>query len=464
MKRIILIDIDCMYVDSISKSEKIYIDTIIVGSNKEKIDIESRYNIDNVLSAESINEFYTSLEINLDYSIIKLFRHTQLKAEHFFSRKTTDINSIQYIYYCALSYYFEKFKKDEIDAVFSGGIEFGSTFDSVIFDVAKYYNKNIFIIEVAFNNGNKIANQILDYTNKKYIRVNTEENNLKMLNLDDFLFNSKVAINKRKRKTVKNMLMQFPEKYGGYLLIMFLAKLIGKYKSIHHTFNTSYWLQLKNYFYIKNMIKYYNSLSTTFDKSKNYVYYSLHMEPEASTLARTVFANQLVIIKSISQNLPKGWILYVKEHPHQFSKLNNFERYFYLASIEKFKTKRYYDEIVKLDNVELLDIEIKSKDIIEHAQAISTINGTITLEAIVLKKPILLFSQNTTPFQNLRNINNIQNSIDLEKVIDKIKSNNVVEYEDLHDLINNYFFEVEFGKNNGYKELVENLIVTGRDE
>jgi hypothetical protein len=187
------------------------------------------------------------------------------------------------------------------------------------------------------------------------------------------------------------------------------------------------------------------------------------MEPEASTIVRTIFSNQLVIIKALAQNLPKGWVLYVKEHPHQFSRLNNFERYFYLSSIEKFKTKRYYEEIVKLPNVKLLDIRTKSKDILKKAQVVSTINGTITLEAITMKKPILLFSQNTTPFQKLKDIFYITNSDDIKKALNKIQNDFEFQYDDLDNLINNYFFEVEFGKSNDYRKLVENSLYQDKE-
>ena len=190
MKKVILIDLDCNLVESISKSKLLHIDTIAVSSDMQVKEISSKYNIENILSMESVNDFYINQEIDLDYEMVELFRSTQLKVEHFLSRLTTDINSIQYIYYSALSYWYSKFKHENIEAVFSAGIEYGSTFDTVIYDVAKHYKKKVFIMEIALSNGKVIANQLFDYVNKKHLKVNDVINEVGVINIEDFLFNS----------------------------------------------------------------------------------------------------------------------------------------------------------------------------------------------------------------------------------------------------------------------------------
>lgn len=464
MKNIVLIDLDCTLVESLSTSKKISIDTIIVGSYAQIEVVKNKYDIKNIFSMETINYFYTQCSINLDYEIIRHFRHTELKVEHFLSRVTADINSIQYIYYSALSYWFERFKTNEIDAVLSAGIEFGSTFDSIIYDVAKYYGKKVFIMEVALNNGAKIANQLLDYTNKKYININPVQNGLKVVNIDDFLFNSKVLTSNNKNASLRDFIIKYQHILGGYIGVTFFLSLFGKHKSIHHTFKVNWLIYFKNYIYSKKMIKYYNSLCVEFDESKKYVYYPLHMEPEASTMARTVFSNQLVIIKTISQSLPEGWILYVKEHPHQFTKLNNFSRYFYFTSLEKFKTKRYYNEIAKLNNVKLLNLSVNSKNIIDKSELVATINGTVIIEAIKVNKPVMMFSQATSPFVNIKSIFNVNTLNECKRSLDRIRANNSVDYSDFEELIKNYFYEVSKSKKFDYKKLVENLIIGVENE
>ena len=133
-KKIILIDLDCSVIHSVARSNVLQIDTLIVGSESNIVKIQKKYNIPIVLSWYDVNEYFTKKNIKLDYSIIEIFRNTQLKVEHFFSRVTSDLNTQEYLYYCALSFWLDRFKKEKIDAVFSSSLEFGGLFDSVILD------------------------------------------------------------------------------------------------------------------------------------------------------------------------------------------------------------------------------------------------------------------------------------------------------------------------------------------
>lgn len=457
-KRIILIDLDCQLIYSLYRSKDLIIDTLIVSTDQQIKEMKEKFDIENVFSMESINYFYNIQKVDLDYSIIKLFRNTQLKVEHFFSRVAVDISTIQYTYYNALSYWFSKFKENNFDAVISAGIEFGSTFDSIIYDVANYYDKKVFIMEVALNNGRIIANQIFDYNKKKYIKIDPLQNGLKCICRKDFLYNSNVKIATKNDLTFKGIIKNLLEKYGGFLLVTFVVLLLGKFKSIHHTFNVNWWTYFKNYIHTKKMLKYYDSLSVNYDHSKKYIYYALHMEPEAATLARTTFSNQLIIIKTLSNCLPDGWSLFVKEHPHQFTKMNTSERYYFLASLDKFKTKRFYSEIAKLPNTKLLKINSNNNSIIKNAQAISTINGTVILESIEINKPVVLFSQGTTPFSLVSDIFDISTTLECKEALDKIDKSFVPNYNNYKDMISNYFFEVENNKDTDYSIIIKKLI------
>jgi len=237
--------------------------------------MKSKYNIENILTFESINAFYCNQKLDLDYSIISEFRETELKVEHFLSRITTDINSIQHIYYSALFYWIKRFKKNDIYGVISSNVEFGSTFDSVIFDVAKYYGKSVFIAEVGLSNGYIRTNQLFDYIQKKYIQLDLTKYSLKKVKKEDFFFNSSAKSGGKNyvppKDTESNLVKSFIKTIlygvGGFLLLTFPAVLLGRFKSEHHTFNTSWWTYLKNYIYIKKISKYYSSLCGRFDSS-----------------------------------------------------------------------------------------------------------------------------------------------------------------------------------------------------
>lgn len=458
MKNILLIDRGCKLIESLSQSTIINVAVTIVENEKQKNDLQSKYNINTIYAANTINDLYKNYKCSLDYNIIKQYRHTQLKVENFFSRFSSDINLIQYLYINALLFWTDYFANNSIDTVILNGVEHGFNFDSVILDVAVANNKKVYIIETALTNGdNLLTGMIFDYTQKSYLPLDIKKYNLENINIDEYLYyqitNKKTPKVKDIRKKFRNIL----HKLGGQLLVMFVLVLIKKYKSVRFSIKISWWTYFKNFLHVKKMFKYYNSLSVKFDSSKKYVFYALHMEPEAATQARTTFSNQLIIIKTIAQNLPDGWKLYVKEHPHQLSNLNNSNRYYYLAGIERFRTEEYYNEILKIPNVKLLDINTKSRDIINSAQAISSINGTIILEAIVSKKPILLFSQDTTPFQNLNDVFHIKNLDDVTMAIESINSNFKANYNDFNKLIDNYFFKVDSTKKTDYKSLIEYL-------
>lgn len=466
-KKIVLIDPSCIMINSLYSSQKIIIDTLIIGSDDQIDTIKSKYNIANILTFDSINTFYCNQKLDLDYSIISTFRETELKVEHFLSRVTTDINSIQHIYYSALFYWIKRFKKNDIYGVISSNVEFGSTFDSVIFDVAKYYGKNVFIAEVGLSNGHIRTNQLFDYIHKKYIQLDLTKYGLKKVKKEDFFFNSSAKSGGKnyihpkepENNFIKSFIKNTLYNVGGFLLLTFPAVLLQRFKSEHHTFHTSWWTYLKNHIYIKKMSKYYNSLCSQFDSSKKYIYFPLHMEPEAATQNRTISSNQMIIIKTITENLPKGWILYVKEHPHQYKNLNKKDRYYYLTTINKFRTSRYYNEIHSITNVKLLNSNINSQEILSHAQGVVSINGTIILEALMCNKPILAFSQNTTPFINVAGIFDIKNFSQCKESLDLIKEGYSPNYQSVDEIIETYFYEIEDNVNNNYCLLIEDLLL-----
>lgn len=467
IKKIILVDPSCVMIDSLSTSTKIVIDTLIVSSDLDIINIKKKYNIENIFSFESINNFYIQQNINLDYEIIRAFRETELKVEHFLSRVTTDINSIQILYYTALFYWLDRFKSNNIDAVISSNVEFGSTFDSVIFDVAKYYHKEVYITEVALSNGVIRTNQLFDYIKKEYLPINLSRYGLKGINISDFIFNSKAKGASKSKKNItkhdygflKNLIINGLSWLGGYLLLTFPLYILGKHNSIHHTFKISWWTYFKNHLYTNKMRKYYNSLCSQFDPSLKFIYLPLHMEPEAATQNRTISSNQLVIIKTIAQNLPEGWILYVKEHPHQYANLNKIDRYYYLSTINKFRTKRYYDDIIKIPNVKFLCLETPSKVVLQQAQATASINGTIILESIMNHKPVLAFSQDTTPFVNINGVFDIRSDSMCQEYLHLIKEGYVPDDINVDEIIENYFYIIEDNEANNFALMVEDLLL-----
>ena len=83
----------------------------------------------------------------------------------------------------------------------------------------------------------------------------------------------------------------------------------------------SYWTKLYYFFKYKQLKRFYDKHAIKPNLQEKYIYYSIHVEPEAAIIGTTLLESQLTVIKMLSHALPSGWKLYVKEHPHQFLSL-----------------------------------------------------------------------------------------------------------------------------------------------
>ena len=141
----------------------------------------------------------------------------------------------------------------------------------------------------------------------------------------------------------------------------------------------------------------------------------------------------------LSETLPEGWTLYVKEHPHQFV-LNDPELSmdFYMITANKYKNRKFYDKILSMDRTILLDSAIPSHNINKTAMAIATFNGTVAIEATVLRKPILLFGADTSWIKYCKDIISLRSFQDCQKALARIEGGWVPTYDDVNEVINQY--------------------------
>jgi len=128
--------------------------------------------------------------------------------------------------------------------------------------------------------------------------------------------------------------------------------------------------------------KEYLTLQAKVDFDKNYVYVPLHSQPERSTTPEGgIFTDQILMIDMLSKTLPEDWIIYVKEHPSQWIMYRGFiGRYL-----------GYYQAIAKLKNVFLAPVETSTFELIENSQAVASVTGTASWEAVLRGIPTLLF-------------------------------------------------------------------------
>lgn len=446
-KNIVLIDLDLTLLKSISESENVNIEYLIVQADDKKIDeLKSSYGIKNIFSRERFDEYTEDHERELDYKTIEKFRVSQLNSEYYQSRFSDDVSLKQYRYFNALSFWVHIFTKENISAIVLEGREHGANYDGLALDVAKACDVSAFIFETHMlrreEENVKSVRAVFDYGLKSRVSIDQSRFNLEKVDMQSYLFypeKIKTELKKRRKTFKESVKTLFP--LHTFIALRMVLKIIFRKSIFMHGFNISPNKILQNIFHVGRLRKRYDTVCVDLDKSEKYIFYALHFDPEASIMSRTILSNQLIIIKQLSEALPADWILYVKEHPIQFEAYHP-GRWFYLISIDKYRTVDFYNEISKFDNVCILNNKINSREVIESATAIATINGTIALEAMSYNAPLILFGHQSTPFGSCNDVFKITSSKQCREALKIIESEFTPNYSDLSEIVDEQLFEL----------------------
>lgn len=145
-------------------------------------------------------------------------------------------------------------------------------------------------------------------------------------------------------------------------------------------------LYRRKYALNKNCLKAYRALSVPPDLSVPFVYFAMHFQPERSTQPEGMeYEDQFLAIATLAAALPKGWLLYVKEHPRQFDSWPPDLRKMHA------RTPAHYEEISRLQGVRLLPAATDSNALISHARISCTVTGSTGWEALKRGKPAIVF-------------------------------------------------------------------------
>jgi hypothetical protein len=159
--------------------------------------------------------------------------------------------------------------------------------------------------------------------------------------------------------------------------------------------------------YKEKLKKYYNSLTVKPNLKNKYILIALHYQPEAtSTPSAGIFTDQFLMIDMLSKMIPKNWKIYVKEHTAQFYSLGEGE-----TSREKF----FYDDVKKIENVDLIPTNFDTFKLIDNSVAVATLTGTIGFESAIRKKPVLVFGN--AWYSPLKSVFQIKKGSDLVEAI-----------------------------------------------
>ena len=116
--------------------------------------------------------------------------------------------------------------------------------------------------------------------------------------------------------------------------------------------------------------------------NSKYIYWPLHMRPESSELTLGIGLDELTLIKKASKFVNKKTLIVIKENPNML----------------EFRRKSFYNELVKIKNVYLIDPLYSSKKLIRNSIGVIGISGTALLEGMIMNKPS--FAIGKPEFQN----------------------------------------------------------------
>lgn len=137
MKNIILMDLENDYAELFLKNNDISIACLVVASD---------FICNTVQANKKLHSVYTDKEImtcrdmsGMDYDIIEEMKGTQSRVENALDRNYLDYQIKKDIYYRALSFWLNIFKKEKIDAVIRIGANHGYPSDGVLCGLAQVY-------------------------------------------------------------------------------------------------------------------------------------------------------------------------------------------------------------------------------------------------------------------------------------------------------------------------------------
>ena len=329
---------------------------------------------------------------------------------------------IKDIYYSFLRYWNDFIIKKEIQMVILSNLPHIPHF-YIIYALSKIYNIPI-VVQIkmgVLDNGlqNKYFATDIDrmdtfffqnYNKIKDAYTNISEENIEIHEGYKEYFEEYSKYN----NSIKRVIIYEPKKTIGEMSKLYLdrSKVYIKQKKYKILLNKMLYL-VKTQWRSKQLLSYAERQESQPELNAKYVFFPLHFQPEATTLPHAGrYVDQLLIIQMVSAYLPDGVLLYVKEHP-AFWKLK--ERY---ECVSEVRSKEFYDAIIKLNNVKLINHEYSSLDLIDNCCCVVTCTGTAGLEAAFKNKPILIFGNMV--YSYLPGAYKINSSNDFKIAINKI--------------------------------------------
>ena len=448
MKRIVLSDRGCMLIDNILENTNWEILLLIVddfGHHREKYCDNKR--IKNILTLSEIVNWNGKCNLNKDD--VEKYLHIFNVGDYGSRRIKDDYHFSHYQFYIGLSFWNHFFENNNIDMCIITNTLHGFPNDYLLEEVC--IRKNIKCYNIFNHFFDKFG--VYDLINQELLCIN--DDNKAVVDIEKIAqyrkgFDYDELEDIKDYKTIVKIVYKlFGAKgirYGGFILK-------GKH-SIHYRECTlfEYRNAIKK---IKHVQKAVRKLYATPDYSKNYLVTFLHFEPEAVLTGNAqIIDSQIMQIRMLADKLPEGWVLYVKEHPDLYEKINSWRLEYHVPVLPTFYTEYFYNAINAISNVQLVDYKISATEMIKNSRAIATVAGTVMTEAICMKKPLLMFADKRHVYCLSEDVFHIQSSEDIENALMKIQQDYVPDYSNISGLCDRYLStKDDEGKNNIIKIL-----------
>jgi len=156
---------------------------------------------------------------------------------------------------------------------------------------------------------------------------------------------------------------------------------------------------------------------------EKFLFFPLQSEPEAKPLTTAPFyVNQIELIENIAKSIPIDFVLYVKEHPIQKTKL--------WRSIEDYK------KIIRIPNVKFIHPDISSQELISKGFGVIAVLGSTGFEALFYKKPVFLFAEDY--YDDLTMVTKINSFSELSEKIKKTLMNYNFNNKEINALMDSF--------------------------
>ena len=121
--------------------------------------------------------------------------------------------------------------------------------------------------------------------------------------------------------------------------------------------------------------------SSSGDVPSSFIYYPLHVDPEASTMVLSPWhTDQIAVIEALAKAAPAHMQIVVKEHAPMLGR----------------RPRGFYRQIARMPRVTLLNASHSTFELIGKSQLTAVITGTAAWEALLLRKPALIMGD--SPF------------------------------------------------------------------